>query len=127
MKTAAVAKERLQLIIAHERDGASAVNFLPQLQRELIEVISKYVKVNPDDMGNLVCTPGINSFGCRRPPTHSCPAPAGLSRAPQVINVALVASLLISIHATAFIEVSTEEWDFVDMRACAGECAAGGD
>ena len=35
-KTAAVAKERLQLIIAHERDGASAVNFLPQLQRELI-------------------------------------------------------------------------------------------
>jgi septum site-determining protein MinD len=45
-KTAAVAKERLQLIIAHERDGASAVNFLPQLQRELIEVISKYVKVN---------------------------------------------------------------------------------
>ena len=31
-----VAKERLQLIIAHERDGASAVNFLPDLQRELI-------------------------------------------------------------------------------------------
>ncbi len=50
-KTAAVAKERLQLIIAHERDGASAVaNFLPELQRELIEVISKYVKVNPDDI-----------------------------------------------------------------------------
>ena len=49
-KTAAVAKERLQLIIAHERDGASAANFLPQLQRELINVISKYVKVNPDDI-----------------------------------------------------------------------------
>ena len=49
-KTAAVAKERLQLIIAHERDGASAANFLPDLQRDLIQVISKYVKVNPDDI-----------------------------------------------------------------------------
>ena len=50
-KTAAVAKERLQLIIAHERDGASSpANFLPDLQRELIQVISKYVNVNPDDI-----------------------------------------------------------------------------
>ena len=50
-KTAHVAKERLQLIIAHERDGGkSTANFLPDLQRELIAVISKYVKVNPDDI-----------------------------------------------------------------------------
>jgi len=50
-KTAQVAKERLQLIIAHERDGGgSTANFLPDLQRELIAVISKYVKINPDDI-----------------------------------------------------------------------------
>lgn len=49
-KTAQLAKERLQLIIAHERDGASSAAFLPDLQRELIAVISKYVKVNPDDI-----------------------------------------------------------------------------
>ena len=50
-KTAHLAKERLQLIIAHERDGGgSSANFLPDLQRELIAVISKYVKVNPDDI-----------------------------------------------------------------------------
>ena len=50
-KTAQVAKERLQLIIAHERDGGGrSANFLPDLQRELIEVISKYVTVNPDDI-----------------------------------------------------------------------------
>ena len=50
-KTAQVAKERLQLIIAHERDGGgSSANFLPDLQRELIAVISKYVKVNTDDI-----------------------------------------------------------------------------
>ncbi len=49
-KSAAVAKERLQLIIAHERDGAGAATFLPDLQRDLINVISKYVKINPDDI-----------------------------------------------------------------------------
>ena len=49
-KSAALAKERLQLIIAHERDGATATNFLPDLQRELIAVISKYVAINPDDL-----------------------------------------------------------------------------
>lgn len=49
-KTAQLAKERLQLIIAHERDGGGSADFLPDLQRELIAVISKYVKVNPDDI-----------------------------------------------------------------------------
>ncbi len=50
-KTAAIAKERLQLIIAREHGtGAQGPDFLPALQRELIEVISKYVSVNPDDI-----------------------------------------------------------------------------
>ena len=50
-KTAAVAKERLQLIIAHERNGlTSKPDFLPDLQKDLITVISKYVSVNPDDI-----------------------------------------------------------------------------
>lgn len=49
-KTASVAKERLQLIIAHERGGASKIDYLPALQRELIEVISKYTKVSVDDI-----------------------------------------------------------------------------
>jgi len=50
-KTANIAKERLQLIIAHERSGQnSKPDFLPALQRELIAVISKYVSVNPDDI-----------------------------------------------------------------------------
>ncbi|WP_371323627.1 cell division topological specificity factor MinE [Dechloromonas sp. ZY10] len=49
-KSAQVAKERLQLIIAHERDGGGNANFLPELQRELIAVISKYVKINQDDI-----------------------------------------------------------------------------
>ncbi len=49
-KTAAVAKERLQLIIAHERATANAPDFLPALQRDLMEVISKYIKVGKDDI-----------------------------------------------------------------------------
>ena len=50
-KTAAVAKERLQLIIAHERSGqTSKQDFLPDLQKELIAVISKYVSINPEDI-----------------------------------------------------------------------------
>ncbi|MBN4688409.1 cell division topological specificity factor MinE, partial [Escherichia coli] len=49
-KTASVAKERLQIILAHERSGRdSRPNYLPQLQRELVEVISKYVSIKPDD------------------------------------------------------------------------------
>jgi cell division topological specificity factor len=51
-KSAGVAKERLQIILAHERDNSrgSTPDYLPQLQRELVEVISKYVKINPDDL-----------------------------------------------------------------------------
>ena len=50
-KSAQLAKERLTLVIAHQRgDDAGAPNFLPELQKELIAVISKYVKVNADDI-----------------------------------------------------------------------------
>lgn len=51
-KTANVAKERLQIILAHERSGRNAVepDYLPDLQRELIAVICKYVKINPADI-----------------------------------------------------------------------------
>ncbi len=49
-KTANVARERLQIILAHERAGRTGPDYLPQLQKELVEVISKYVSVNPDDI-----------------------------------------------------------------------------
>ena len=48
--SAIVAKERLQIILAHERSGRGSPDYLPQLQQELIAVISKYVKINPDDI-----------------------------------------------------------------------------
>ncbi len=50
-KSAAVAKERLQLIIAHERiGGRPPADYLPALQKELLEVIQKYVKISNDDI-----------------------------------------------------------------------------
>lgn len=50
-KSAQVAKERLQVIIARERaDQSGPADFLPALQRELIGVISKYVNINQDDI-----------------------------------------------------------------------------
>ena len=50
--TASVAKERLQIILAHERTGrgGSRPDYLPALQRELVAVISKYVSIKPDDI-----------------------------------------------------------------------------
>ena len=48
--SATIAKERLQIIIARERTDRSGPDFLPALHRELIEVISKYTKVNAEDI-----------------------------------------------------------------------------
>lgn len=49
-KSANMAKERLQIIIARERHGRDGYDFLPALREELIAVISKYTKVNPGDI-----------------------------------------------------------------------------
>lgn len=51
-KSASVAKERLQIILARERIGGSSAqpDYLPALQRELMTVVSKYVSINPDDI-----------------------------------------------------------------------------
>lgn len=49
-KSASAAKERLQIIIARERNHRTGPDFLPALHKELIEVISKYTKVNADDI-----------------------------------------------------------------------------
>jgi cell division topological specificity factor len=48
--TASVAKERLQIIVSHERRTENNADFLPNLQRELIEVIAKYVDIDQDQV-----------------------------------------------------------------------------
>lgn len=51
-KTASVAKDRLQIILAHERSslGGRRPDYLPELQRELVAVISKYVSIKAEDI-----------------------------------------------------------------------------
>jgi cell division topological specificity factor len=44
--SAAVAKERLMILVAQERATRGGPDYLPLLQRELLEVIRKYVNVD---------------------------------------------------------------------------------
>ena len=46
--SAAIAKERLKIVLAHERAGRSAPDFLPKLQRDLIDVVGRYVDIRDD-------------------------------------------------------------------------------
>ncbi|MFN7095612.1 MAG: cell division topological specificity factor MinE [Burkholderiales bacterium] len=54
--TATVARERLQIILAHERainDDQSVEDtptWLPQLQQELVDVVAKYIKIGREDL-----------------------------------------------------------------------------
>ncbi|CAA0348183.1 cell division topological specificity factor MinE [Alteromonas sp.] len=48
--TAAVAKERLQIIVAHERQKRTEPDYLPMMQQEIIQVIRKYVTIADDQV-----------------------------------------------------------------------------
>jgi cell division topological specificity factor len=49
-KTAQLAKERLQIIIAHERTERDRPDYLGLLQKDLLDVISKYVPIDKEDI-----------------------------------------------------------------------------
>ncbi len=51
-KTASLAKERLQIIVAHERSqrGTVAPDYLPQMKKEILAVISKYVDIDKEQV-----------------------------------------------------------------------------
>jgi len=48
--TASIAKERLQIIVAHERGKREQPDYLPQLQQEILDVIRKYVPIDQDQV-----------------------------------------------------------------------------
>ena len=47
-RSADQAKERLQVLLALERNSTSAPSFLPQLQDDILKVIAKYVQIDND-------------------------------------------------------------------------------
>jgi len=46
--TANVAKERLQIIVAEQRKYNNEPDYFPQLKREILSVICKYVNIEPN-------------------------------------------------------------------------------
>lgn len=48
--TAATAKERLQIIVAHQRSQRGDPDYLPLMKQEIIEVIRKYVHVDEEQV-----------------------------------------------------------------------------
>lgn len=49
-KTATVAKDRLQLILARERVDTTGPDYLQNMKRDLLEVIAKYVQVDVEQV-----------------------------------------------------------------------------
>jgi len=47
-RTASVAQERLQIIVAHQRSQRGQPDYMPMLEKELLEVIRRYVQVDDD-------------------------------------------------------------------------------
>lgn len=47
-QTAQMAKERLQILLAHERGDTTSPDVLPQLQREILEVIRRHLRIDSD-------------------------------------------------------------------------------
>ncbi|MDH4559237.1 cell division topological specificity factor MinE [Pseudomonas sp. GCM10022186] len=52
--SASIAKERLQIIVAHERGQRSQPDYLPALQKELVDVIRKYVDIDQEQVQVLL-------------------------------------------------------------------------
>ena len=64
--SASQARERLQILLSHERAGRDSPDYLPALQNELLAVVKKYVAVGDDkvqvqfDRGGDVSTLEVN-------------------------------------------------------------------
>lgn len=48
--SASIAKERLQIIVSHERRRSNTPDFLPQLQADILKVVRNYVQVSEDQI-----------------------------------------------------------------------------
>lgn len=48
--SANTAKERLQILLSHERTDRASPDFLPLLQRDILEVIERHIRVGGDSV-----------------------------------------------------------------------------
>ena len=49
-RSASVAKDRLKIMIEHERKERNQPAYLPAMQQELIQVIKKYIAIDDDQV-----------------------------------------------------------------------------
>lgn len=47
-KTANIAKERLRIVVTEQRKNNNEPHYFPKLKNELLQVISKYMKIKSD-------------------------------------------------------------------------------
>ena len=48
--SASIAKERLQIIVAHERIQRNGQDFLPAMQKDILNVVRKYIIATEDSI-----------------------------------------------------------------------------
>ncbi|MGL4473334.1 MAG: cell division topological specificity factor MinE [Shewanella sp.] len=48
--TAVTAKERLQIIVAHQRSDRGMPDYFPQMKQEIIDVIRKYITISDEQV-----------------------------------------------------------------------------
>ncbi|MBC6404522.1 MAG: cell division topological specificity factor MinE [Rhodospirillales bacterium] len=78
-QSAETARDRLQIVLAHERMSVNGDDFLPRLQREIMAVVVRYVDIDPSqavvklekdgDLSTLeieVTLPKADSLGVQR-------------------------------------------------------------
>jgi len=49
-QSASTARERLHIVVAHQRAARNQPDFLPEMQQEIIRVIQKYVQIEQDQV-----------------------------------------------------------------------------
>jgi cell division topological specificity factor len=60
--TAAIARDRLKIVLAHERASRAAPDFLPDLQKELLDVVDRYIEIREDMLRVNVSRSGETSL-----------------------------------------------------------------
>ena len=48
--SASIAKERLQILVAHDRVNSRGPDYLPKMQQELLAVIRKYIAIDDNQV-----------------------------------------------------------------------------
>lgn len=56
--TASLAKERLQLVIAHERTNRGGPAYLPMMKQDIVNVIRKYIPITEEEVNVSMETEG---------------------------------------------------------------------